>query len=88
MNWVELYAFGITGLRLSPPQVKVLNALFVLTSYPDPRLWNNRVAALAGSARSTGALGVAAVYTPKDFELNRIMMDIVGLVDQTKAAAE
>jgi (2R)-ethylmalonyl-CoA mutase len=34
------------------------------------------------------ALGVAAVYTPKDFELNRIMMDIVGLVDQTTAAAE
>lgn len=33
-------------------------------------------------------LGVAAVYTPKDFELNRIMMDIVGLADQTKAAAE
>lgn len=27
------------------------------------------------------AMGVAAVYTPKDFELNRIMMDIVGLVD-------
>jgi (2R)-ethylmalonyl-CoA mutase len=26
-------------------------------------------------------LGVAAVYTPKDFELNRIMLDIVGLVD-------
>ncbi len=33
-------------------------------------------------------LGVAAVYTPKDFELNRIMMDIVGLVDPTRAAAE
>ncbi|MCB1407216.1 MAG: protein meaA, partial [Rhodobacteraceae bacterium] len=33
------------------------------------------------------ALGVAAVYTPKDFELNRIMMDIVGLVqDQSDAA--
>ena len=33
------------------------------------------------------ALGVAAVYTPKDFELNRIMMDIVTLVDgQTRAA--
>lgn len=26
--------------------------------------------------------GVAAVYTPKDFELNRIMMDLVGLVDE------
>lgn len=34
------------------------------------------------------ALGVAAVYTPKDFELNRIMMDIVGLVDRTSMAAE
>ena len=34
------------------------------------------------------ALGVAAVYTPKDFELNRIMMDVIGLADQTKAAAE
>jgi (2R)-ethylmalonyl-CoA mutase len=27
-------------------------------------------------------LGVAQIYTPKDFELNRIMMDIVRLVDQ------
>jgi (2R)-ethylmalonyl-CoA mutase len=34
------------------------------------------------------ALGVAAVYTPKDFELNRIMMDIVGLVDASPVAAE
>ena len=34
------------------------------------------------------ALGVAAVYTPKDFALNRIMMDIVGLVDPVQIAAE
>ena len=34
------------------------------------------------------AMGVAAVYTPKDFELNRIMMDIVGLVDTARVAAE
>jgi len=34
------------------------------------------------------ALGVAAVYTPKDFELNRIMMDIVTLVDSSPLAAE
>jgi len=34
------------------------------------------------------AMGVAAVYTPKDFELNRIMMDIVGLVEEQPAAAE
>ena len=34
------------------------------------------------------AMGVARVYTPKDFELNSIMMDIVTLVDPVQAAAE
>ncbi|MDQ2064742.1 methylmalonyl-CoA mutase family protein [Xinfangfangia sp. CPCC 101601] len=33
-------------------------------------------------AEALRQMGVAAVYTPKDFELNRIMMDIVGLVDE------
>ena len=34
------------------------------------------------------AIGVARVYTPKDFELNRIMEDIVMIVDPTEIAAE
>jgi ethylmalonyl-CoA mutase len=38
-------------------------------------------------ATALRAMGVAAVYTPKDFELNRIMMDIVTLVDPTPATA-
>ncbi len=33
-------------------------------------------------------MGVAAVYTPKDFELNRIMFDIVALVEPGAVAAE
>ena len=33
-------------------------------------------------------MGVANVYTPKDFELNRIMMDIVSLAGQKQIAAE
>jgi ethylmalonyl-CoA mutase len=28
-------------------------------------------------------LGVAAVYTPKDFDLNRIMNDLVDLIEKT-----
>ena len=32
-------------------------------------------------AATLKAAGVAAVYTPKDFELNRIMADIVRIVD-------
>ncbi len=39
-------------------------------------------------AATLRAFGAAAVYTPKDFELNRIMMDIVGLVDASPVAAE
>ena len=34
------------------------------------------------------ALGVARVYTPKDFELNTIMMDIVTLADPQTVAAQ
>jgi (2R)-ethylmalonyl-CoA mutase len=34
------------------------------------------------------AMGVARVYTPKDFELNRIMFDIVALADPAAVAAE
>ncbi len=34
------------------------------------------------------AMGVSKVYTPKDFELNRIMMDIVTLADPASIAAE
>jgi (2R)-ethylmalonyl-CoA mutase len=33
------------------------------------------------------AAGVAAVYTPKDFDLNRIMADIVAIVDREATAA-
>jgi (2R)-ethylmalonyl-CoA mutase len=39
-------------------------------------------------AEKLRAMGVAAVYTPKDFELNRIMLDIVTLVDHAPLAAE
>lgn len=60
MDWVELYVFGITGRRLSPEQIRLLHAIWTYTSYPDARLWNNRVAALAGSARSSSNLGIAA----------------------------
>lgn len=39
-------------------------------------------------ARILRELGVAQVYTPKDFELNTIMMDIVALADPREIAAE
>jgi (2R)-ethylmalonyl-CoA mutase len=39
-------------------------------------------------AKRLRSLGVARVYTPKDFELNTIMMDIVALADTRAVAAE
>ncbi len=42
----------------------------------------------ADDATRLAAMGVARVYTPKDFELNRIMFDIVALADDRAVAAE
>jgi len=60
LDWIDLFVFGITGRRHDAKQLKLLHAMWVHTSYPDARIWNNRVAALAGSTRSTPALGVSA----------------------------
>jgi hypothetical protein len=60
MDWMALYVFGITGRRHTAAQVELMHAIWTFTSFPDARLWNNRQAGLAGSARSTGALGLSA----------------------------
>ncbi|HMA48174.1 MAG TPA: hypothetical protein VKP60_00400 [Magnetospirillaceae bacterium] len=60
IDWMELYLFGITGRRFTPEQVKLLHMMWVHTSYPDARIWNNRVVALAGTARSTSTLALSA----------------------------
>lgn len=67
LSWMELYLFGITGRFFSPRQVKLFDRLWALsTSYPDPRIWNNRIAALAGTARSIPALAVGAATAASD----------------------
>lgn len=69
MDWLELYTFGITGRRYTPQQLKVLHAIWGYTSYPDTRIWNNRVAALAGMARSTGSLGISAALAVSEAQI-------------------
>ena len=39
-------------------------------------------------ATTLKTMGVAQVYTPKDFQLNRIMLDLVALADPAPVAAE
>ena len=59
--WMGLLLYGITGREFDAAQIKLFEGIWTISdSYPDPRLWNNRVAALAGTARSTAALAVGA----------------------------
>lgn len=75
-DWLDLYLFGITGRRHTAAQLKVLHAIWVMTSYPDARLWNNRVAALAGSARSTGTLALAAALATSEAAIYGRQIDL------------
>ncbi|ROR32019.1 citrate/2-methylcitrate synthase [Inmirania thermothiophila] len=59
-DWVDLWLYGAQGRRYTRAQIELIHAMWVYTSYPDPRIWNNRVCALAGTARSTAALAVGA----------------------------
>ena len=61
LSWMALLIYGVTGRMPDSKQVALLNAIWTLvTSYPDPRLWNNRIGTLAGVSRSTAALGISA----------------------------
>jgi len=60
MDWMEFYVFGITGKRFPKPVIELLNFFWVCTSYPDPRIWNNRIVSLAGANRSTGTQALSA----------------------------
>ena len=60
-TWLKLLLFMITGREFGDKQLELLDKIWALTiSYPDPRIWNNRIGALAGTVRSTGSLGVSA----------------------------
>lgn len=69
LDWLELYLFGITGRRYTPQQMRVLHVIWTHNSYPDARIWNNRVAALAGTARSTGSLGIGAALAVSEAQI-------------------
>jgi hypothetical protein len=90
LDWIELYIFGITGRRFSPGQLRLLHAIWVYTSYPDARIWNNRVTALAGSARSTGTLGIAAALAVSEAAIYGRGIDIraIDFVIRTRKALD
>ena len=60
LSWLELYAFGITGRKYSKKQVKLLNFIWLSTSYTDKSIWPNQITALAGNYQTSPSLALSA----------------------------
>lgn len=81
LRWMALFMLGITGRRFTERQIDLFESLWSLsTSYPDPRIWNNRVSALAGTCRSTGALGLSSAIAVSEARIYGFQ-PIVGAYD-------
>lgn len=69
-GWMRLLAYGITGRQLQDHEVALLEGLWSLAvSYPDPRIWNNRIAALGGTVRTTANLACTAAAAVSEAEI-------------------
>lgn len=66
-SWMEMFLLSITGHTPEQKNAQFLDALLALIGcYPDPRLWNNRVSALAANCRSTPGLAIGASIAVSD----------------------
>lgn len=68
-SWFELNLYGITGREFSSKELKILNYIWLSTSYADIRIWPNRITALAGSARTSPILSLVGGIASCDAEL-------------------
>ncbi len=60
-SWMAVLLYSITGRNFDDKSLKLFEAIWLIgTSYPDPRLWPNRIGALAATVRSTHGLGMGA----------------------------
>ncbi len=78
-SWMDLLIYGIRGEMPGPRVSELMEHIWIIcTSFPDPRLWNNRVAALAGSARTTGALALSVATAVSEASIYGRRPDIIG----------
>jgi hypothetical protein len=68
-RWFDLYLFALTGRQFCAAKIELLETLWTYTSYPDARIWNNRVAALAGSSRASAGLALGAAIAVSDADI-------------------
>ena len=58
-TWMQSMILSVTGRLYSKSECEFIESLFIVTGYPDPRLWCNRVAALAGTSKCSSAASLA-----------------------------
>lgn len=91
MRWMAQFLFSITGRNFDDSQVRLFEALWSMTvNYPDPRIWPNRVAALAGTVRTTATLGISAALAISEGELfgHRSNIRTIDFIKRAKASVE
>lgn len=59
-TWMQTMLLSVTGKLAPVSHAHFIEKVFILTGYPDARLWCNRVAALAGSAKCTATASYSA----------------------------
>lgn len=65
-GWFDLYLLSLTGRQFEAAAIEMLETVWTYTSYADPRIWNNRIAALAGSAHASPGLAIGAAIAASD----------------------
>ncbi|WP_372721952.1 hypothetical protein [Immundisolibacter sp.] len=91
LSWMDLLMYGITGRRFSAAQLELFQGLWKISvSYPEPRIWNNRVAALGGSVRSTPglALGAAIAVTDATIYGQRPMIGVFDFLQRARVTRD
>ena len=69
-SWQQFLLFAVTGREFTSEVVMFLERLLALCiNYPDPRIWNNRVAALAGTVGSTATLANSAAIAATEAKI-------------------
>jgi hypothetical protein len=87
-DWMKVLIFSITGREFNENQISLMNCLWVYTSYPDPRIWNNRVASLTASARSTCSLAISAATAVSDAHIYGRQADLRAIAFLFKAKSQ
>jgi len=91
LSWFKYLIFGITGKFFSDNEIKLIEKIWTLTvSYPEPRIWNNRISALTGTARSSGSLGVSAAIAASEASIygNQINIAAIDFIKRAKSVSE